>query len=218
MQPSSSRLRAWSSLARSARARWRWRARWRRAGPVPETGPANDHRQHRRSDLPAILAAMAENTGRAQESRCRGMGGRGRLFAHHRRHGRGARPDPCDDAARSSGRAGLRASPPLSWRRSTASASPTSSRCRSAPGSNILAEERERERHLILQGLMLLKQGKSGILIRQTMQNLLVPDKKKKPEEVQADGAGGRRPGGGGLIHAARSKSEKEGEPRTLAR
>ena len=37
----------------------------------------------------------------------------------------------------------------------------------------ILAEARERERHLIIQGLMLLKQGESGILIRQTMQNLL---------------------------------------------
>jgi chemotaxis protein MotA len=51
----------------------------------------------------------------------------------------------------------------------------------------MLAESRERERHLIIQGLMLLKQGKSGILIRQTMQNLVAQDN-KKPEEVQADG------------------------------
>jgi chemotaxis protein MotA len=51
----------------------------------------------------------------------------------------------------------------------------------------MLAELRERERHLIIQGMMLLKQGKSGILIRQTMQNLLAQDN-KKPEEVQADG------------------------------
>jgi chemotaxis protein MotA len=48
-----------------------------------------------------------------------------------------------------------------------------------------LADERERERHLIIQGLMLLKQGKSGILIRQTMQSLLQEDE-KRPQEVQA--------------------------------
>ncbi|HTI03617.1 MAG TPA: MotA/TolQ/ExbB proton channel family protein [Acidisoma sp.] len=53
----------------------------------------------------------------------------------------------------------------------------------------ILAEARERERHLIIQGLMLLKQGKSGILIRQTMQNLLAKDNRKKPDEVQTDAA-----------------------------
>src|ERR1700733_3542383 len=47
----------------------------------------------------------------------------------------------------------------------------------------ILAEARERERHLIIQGLMLLKQGKSGILIRQTMQNLIAQDAKKKTQE-----------------------------------
>ena len=45
-----------------------------------------------------------------------------------------------------------------------------------------LAQMRERDRHLIIQGMMLLKQGKSGILVRQTMQSLLVG--KKKPEEA----------------------------------
>jgi chemotaxis protein MotA len=48
-----------------------------------------------------------------------------------------------------------------------------------------LAETRERERHLIVQGLMLLKQGKSGILIRQTMQSLL--SDQKKPEVAASD-------------------------------
>ena len=50
-----------------------------------------------------------------------------------------------------------------------------------------LAEARERERHLIIQGLMLLKQGKSGILIRQTMQSLL--SDQKKPAAAASDEA-----------------------------
>ncbi len=47
----------------------------------------------------------------------------------------------------------------------------------------MLAETRERERHLIIQGLMLLKEGRSGILIRQTMQSLL-SDKKAPPADT----------------------------------
>jgi chemotaxis protein MotA len=54
----------------------------------------------------------------------------------------------------------------------------------------MLAETRERERHLIIQGLMLLKQGRSGILIRQTMQSLLTDKKATPPADVTDEGLG----------------------------
>jgi chemotaxis protein MotA len=58
----------------------------------------------------------------------------------------------------------------------------------------MLAETRERERHLIIQGLMLLKQGKSGILIRQTMQSLLIDKKAMPPADVADEGLGDALP------------------------
>ncbi len=55
-----------------------------------------------------------------------------------------------------------------------------------------LAEELERERNVIIQGFVLLGEGKPGILIRQNLQSFLTEKSKQKPqpEEVDEEPAG----------------------------
>ncbi len=58
-----------------------------------------------------------------------------------------------------------------------------------------IAEAMERERQVVIQGFVLLAEGKPGIMIRQTLQSFLVEPKKAKlsetaSDEVPADAAG----------------------------
>jgi len=50
-----------------------------------------------------------------------------------------------------------------------------------------LAEELERERNVIIQGFVLLGEGKPGILIRQNLQSFLTQKSKQKPEQEEVD-------------------------------
>jgi len=59
-----------------------------------------------------------------------------------------------------------------------------------------IAQGREREREIIIQGFMLMAEGKPGILIRQTLQSFL-NEKKTKPkkESSPAEAAAELAPG-----------------------
>lgn len=54
-----------------------------------------------------------------------------------------------------------------------------------------LAQELERERHVVIQGFVLLAEGKPGILIRQNLSSFLDEKGKPKPKAAPADDAAG---------------------------
>lgn len=57
-----------------------------------------------------------------------------------------------------------------------------------------LARELERERHVVIQGFMLLAEGKPGIVIRQNLQSFLETKKSKPKAEAEDEPAGAAQP------------------------